>query len=94
MSTLSLPLPGHRVRPPATFYWEELGARLYQFPHDYVPVAEDIMAAEDEWREYNRQVRATAFRHFARKLNAVLDDAPTMRKLNDLAVTWELEALL
>jgi hypothetical protein len=56
------------------------------------PVADDIMAAEDEWRAYNAAARRAAFHTLSRQLLALIDDN-TPRRFLDLAIEWELEAL-
>lgn len=59
---------------------------------DYVPVAEEIIAAEDWLRSYNADIRSAAHRAFSRQLLA-LCDASTPRRFIDLAQAWEIEAL-
>ena len=56
------------------------------------PVADDIMAVEDEWRAYRAEQHALIYAHFARQLVALIDGSSPRRFL-DLAIEWELEAL-
>ena len=59
---------------------------------DYVPVAEWVMSADEDWRIYNNAVRRAAFQSFAQQLIELCDKDTPIRFI-DLACEWWAESL-